>query len=309
MTVSSANGKVILVGEHAVVYGQPAIAIPVSEVGVEVTLLASTHGTRIDAPGIGLLAEIAQLESTNPIAKCIEVFSTETHNPVDNIDIKVISSIPVASGLGSGAAVSVALLKALNQHYATDLTVEHINAMAYEVEKIHHGTPSGIDNSVIAYGKPVYFIKGQPIETFSVRYPVHLVIGDTGVGALTKVAVADVRQLVNSQPGKYQPIIASIGEVVIAARAALELGDLPTLGDLMLRDQAHLEQLSVSSTELERLNMSAMDAGALGAKLSGGGRGGNMIALASSLSSGDKIGAALLAAGAKAVYRTTINPR
>ena len=309
MTTAHANGKVILVGEHAVVYGQPAIAIPVSEVGVSVEIVACDHSSTVEAPGIGLSSALSDLEATHPIRAAIDGFSLAAGSlGLSNYKIYIHSTIPVASGLGSGAAVSIALLKALNLHFKSNLSIEQINQLAFNVEKIHHGTPSGIDNSVIAFGKPVFYIKGEPIETFFVQRQVNLVIGDTGIPAPTKTAVLDVRKLVEEKPATFQPLINEIGELVRSARISLEAGELDQLGMLMQKDHSLLRQLGVSSPELEILITAAMEAGALGAKLSGGGRGGNMIALVKSEFEIQDISKALLDAGAKAIYHTRITP-
>src|SRR5690606_39028211 len=111
-----------------------------------------------------------------------------------NIQINISSTIPVASGLGSGAAVSVALLRALSSFFSLQLTEHQINEMVFESEKLHHGTPSGIDNTVITFNKPVYFVKDQPIETFTVGKPFTIIIADTGIPAPTKESVGDVRK-------------------------------------------------------------------------------------------------------------------
>ena len=304
-----ASGKVILLGEHAVVYGQPAIAVPVSQVGVDVTIEVCKTPARVLSEGIGLDEPIDNLPNTHPIKKAIGLFLHETSvGKLGNVMIRIRSSIPVASGLGSGAAVSVALLRALDAHFGAHLDAAKINELAYEVEKIHHGTPSGIDNSVIAYAKPVYYTKGLPIETFIVASPIHLLVADTGVGALTKVAVSDVRYLTQEQPEKFMPLIEKIGDLVRQGRQAMEFGDLPLLGQIMLQDQELLRQLTVSSPELETLIKAAMGAGALGAKLSGGGRGGNMIALVRDQANLASVTESLLSAGARAVYQATVSP-
>jgi mevalonate kinase len=159
------------------------------------------------------------------------------------------------------------------------MTDEEVNAFAYEIERIHHGTPSGIDNTVVTYAKPVYFIKGKPIETFRVCQPFTIVIGNTGISAPTKESVADVRKLWEADKAKWEGVFDEIGEIARKAQRVIESGEWKELGNLMNQNHALLQEMTVSSPELDRLVSAARKAGAFGAKLSGGGRGGNMIAL------------------------------
>jgi mevalonate kinase len=284
MTKASAFGKIILFGEHAVVYGRPALAVPVTQVYTDVEISDSKlEGVWIDAPAIHLHAELKTLPSEHPIASTINnLFFLYQVSPYPNLSIKITSTIPVASGLGSGAAVTVALTRALASHLRHAMKDEDVNAFAYEIEKIHHGTPSGIDNTVITYAKPVYFVKGKTIETFKVGQPFTFVIGDTGIPAPTNESVGDVRQLWLNDPPRLEKIFDQIGDVSFSARCAIEAGIYEWLGELMNKNHALLQELTVSSPELDRLVDAARSAGALGAKLSGGGRGGNMIALVKS---------------------------
>jgi mevalonate kinase len=308
MSTSSAPAKVILFGEHAVVYGRPALAVPVAQVQAQVTVSASARpGIWINAPGIGLSAELGSLPSDQPVAAVIHnlLFSLGI-SPFPPLHILITSSIPVASGLGSGAAVSVALLRALSTHLGRDLSDEQVNAFAYEIEKLHHGTPSGIDNTVITYGLPVYFIKGRPIETFRPGRPFTLVIADTGIPAPTRQSVADVRALWAADPPRWEASFDEIGALCMQARQLIESGEPGQLGGLMDQNHALLQELTVSSPELDQLVQAARAAGALGAKLSGGGRGGNMIALVSSASA-QGVAQALLLAGAKNTIITSVD--
>jgi mevalonate kinase len=287
MSSASAPGKIILFGEHAVVYGRPALAVPVTQIHADVEVVdAPESGIWIEAPDIDLHAELNSLPSDHPLAAVIHRFlpniepSPRSKGTRDQgIKIRISSTIPVASGLGSGAAVSVALIRALSSFVSRPMSDEQINEMAYEIEKIHHGTPSGIDNTVITYAKPVFFIKGQPIEIFKVGKPFTIVIGDTGIAAPTKEAVGDVRKLWETDKERWEKIFDQIGEIARKARQRIENGEWEALGELMNRNHEYLQELSVSSPELDRMVEAARKAGALGAKLSGGGRGGNMIAL------------------------------
>jgi mevalonate kinase len=278
---ASAPGKVILFGEHAVVYGRPALAVPVMQVTANVEVSGSARsGIWIDAPDIALHAELNTLSSDHPLAAVIHnLFFTLGIDPFPSLDIKINSTIPVASGLGSGAAVSVALVRALSTHLGRSLTDEEVNAFAFEIEKLHHGTPSGIDNTVVTYARPVYFVKGRPPETFKVGSAFTIVIGDTGLSAPTKESVGDVRKLWEADRTRWESVFDKVAEIANVARLKIESGEWEQLGGLMDQNHALLQEMTVSSSPLDRLVQTARKAGALGAKLSGGGRGGNMIAL------------------------------
>lgn len=313
---ASAPGKIILFGEHAVVYSRPALAVPVTQVHADVEVLDSPrHGIWIHAPGIDLHAELNTLPVDHPIGSVIlKLFQLFGISQTPNLEINILSTIPVASGLGSGAAVSVALIRALSlvlskvegSFFFHPLTDEQVNDFVFEIEKLHHGTPSGIDNTVITYAKPVYFIKGQPIETFKTGKPFTIVIGDTGLPALTKESVGDVRLLWLKDRTKYEQIFDEIGEISLIARRSIESGKPELLGELMDHNHLLLQELTVSSPELDQLVIAAREAGALGAKLSGGGRGGNMIALIDQAKA-ESVAGALISAGAKRTIITEIS--
>jgi mevalonate kinase len=308
MTHASAPGKIILFGEHAVVYGRPALAVPVTQVRADVEVVdAARPGIWIDAPDVGLHAELNTLPSDHPVASIIHNFLFLSRlSPFPNLEIRITSTIPVASGLGSGAAVTVALTRALASHLNHSMTAEEMNAFAYEIEKLHHGTPSGIDNMVVTYARPVYFVRGEPIETFKVGAPFTILIADTGIPAPTRESVGDVRRLWLNDKSRWETIFDKIGEVVFTARRAIESGKWELLGELMNENHELLQKLTVSSPELDRLVVAACNAGALGAKLSGGGRGGNMIALVHD-ETAEKISSILKEAGARNTISTQIS--
>jgi mevalonate kinase len=308
LVIASAPGKIILFGEHAVVYNRPALAVPVTQVHVDVEVLdSSRNGIWINAPGIDLHAELNSLPSDHPIGLVIlRFFQLFGISQFPALEANITSTIPVASGLGSGAAVSVALIRALALHMAHPLPNEKVNELVFEIEKLHHGTPSGIDNTVITYNKPVYFIKRQPVEMFKVGKPFTIVIGDTGIPAPTKESVHDVRLLWLKDKIKFEEAFDEIGQIAFIARRSVESGRPELLGEIMDQNHALLQQLTVSSPELDKLVEAARNAGAQGAKLSGGGRGGNMIALVEQ-SKAESVASALISAGAKQTIITEIS--
>jgi mevalonate kinase len=308
MTTASAPGKIILFGEHAVVYGRPALAIPVTQVHADVEVSDSARaGIWIHAPDVNLHAELNTLPSDHPLASVIHNFLFLFRvTPFPNLEVNISSTIPVASGLGSGAAVTVALTRALSLFLARPIPDEEVNAFAYEIEKLHHGTPSGIDNTVITYAKPVYFIKGQAIGMFKVGAPFTIVIGDTGISAPTKESVGDVRKLWEADKPKWENVFDKVGEITEEARKNIESGKWELLGKLMDQNHNLLQEMTVSSPELDRLVSAARGAGALGAKLSGGGRGGNMIALVD-VNLAESVAKSIREAGAQHIIVTQVS--
>jgi mevalonate kinase len=307
-----APGKIILFGEHAVVHGQPAIAVPLSAVGATVT-------AQPGAPGSGLVVHAVDLDQTflyaatppdspfyNALIHPLRVALEALHQPEPDLALTVRSTIPIASGLGSGAALAAALIRALGDALERPFSREALNPLVYEVEKRHHGTPSGIDNTVIVYEQPVYFVRGTPPETFTIARPFTLLVADTGRSSPTHVTVGDVRKLYDAEPERIGAIFVRIGKIVRAARTAIESGTMEVLGPLMDENHALLRELSVSSPDLDRLCGAARTAGAAGAKLSGGGRGGNLIALVAP-GQADIVAAALRGSGAVNVIQTTVH--
>jgi mevalonate kinase len=310
MTTATAPGKIILIGEHAVVYGRPAIAAPVWEVTATATIQdrAIGSGCLLSAPDIDLCAPLATLGEDQPLALIARLALGRLGLPHEpDWAIEVRSTIPIASGLGSGAALSTALVRAIYAHASQPITPQEVSALVFESERLYHGTPSGIDNTVIAHGQPIWFVRGEPPVPFAPQKPLSLVIADSGIRAPTKATVGDVRRGWQANLPQYERWFDAIGAIAQAARQAIEVGDARRLGHLFDENQSLLEAIGVSSPPLEALITAAKTAGALGAKLSGGGRGGNVIALVEATTA-EAVRAALLTAGANRVIVTRIEP-
>jgi len=315
---ATAPGKVILFGEHAVVYNRPAIAVPVTDVQAKATIrpAAKDTGFRIVALDLerdDLLTQVqpGASEKQDPLAAIVQ--TTLQHleqTTVPDAVLEVTSTIPLGRGLGSGAAVSTAIVRALSQFLGRRLPPSEVSALVYEVEKLYHGTPSGIDNTVVSFAQPVFFVKRDPnpiIRRMRVANPFTLVIGDTGRVSPTHKAVGGLRERREADPQRYEGYFDEIAVLVEQARVAIETGALPitSLGKLMDDNQELLETVGVSSPELEQLITTAREAGALGAKLSGAGMGGNMIALVSP-DGASTVAQALHEAGATGVIITRV---
>lgn len=299
----SAPAKIILFGEHAVVYGHPALAVPVSSLRAEAQ--AEFNHDKLTIIARDLDNKVIKFDGEDPLAETVRLTLQKLNIKAPQASIAVQSNIPIASGLGSGAAITTVIVRALCELTQRPLSLEDTNALVYEVEKIHHGTPSGIDNTVVVYEQPIYFVRNQPIQPINNAIPFTLLIANTGKSALTKVAVGDVRKLFESEPERIQPLLEKIGSIAKDARQAMQRGDIDQLGKLMFANHELLQQLTVSSPELDKLVEAAKKAGALGAKLSGGGRGGNMITLVTEETKSG-VRQALLDASAVQVYETTV---
>jgi mevalonate kinase len=306
---ASAPAKIILFGEHAVVHGQPAIAAPVSSLRAhaEATCQPAGSGLLLDASDLGERIALGRGEPIpdHPLARAATLCLSEAGAAIPDMQVRLRSDIPIASGLGSGAALTAALMRVLLITVGASVPDDVLNGWVYEVEREFHGTPSGIDNTVVVFERPLFFVRGERPALLAVGRRLTLLVADTGIRSSTKAAVDGVHALLAAQPDTTRAAFARIGALVHKARNAIATGDVLALGPLMDENHALLQQLTVSSPELDRLVAAARQAGAWGAKLSGGGRGGNMIALCSP-GAETAVQHALETAGAARVFATRI---
>ncbi|NQS91593.1 MAG: mevalonate kinase, partial [Chloroflexi bacterium] len=309
---ATAPGKIILFGEHAVVYGEPAIAVPVLSLQARALVSAQVNGKSgqiwIEAPDISLSAPYIDLNDNHPLREAINAVLGDrdpAHTPA--CKIQIFSTIPRASGLGSSAAISAATIRAFSAFLGKRLTDKEVSDLTYIVEIIHHGTPSGIDNTVVAHQKPVYYQKGDPLQLLSIGEPFSILIVDTGIPGKTREAVAGVREKWLDDPDSLNQIFSDIGLISKSAKDLIESGSTEQLGPLMNQNHLLLQKLGVSTPRLDQLVQIARDHGALGAKLSGGGLGGHLIALVERDS--ETIAENLILAGASSAMITSVKNR
>jgi mevalonate kinase len=300
----------ILCGEHAVVYQQPAIAIPILSLETNTKIFAHPLATKgeviIDAKEISLHDNLENLSENNSIRQTIEL--VKNHFSLSSLpacEIKITSNLPIAAGMGSSASLSVSLIRALSDFLGCPLPTDQVNTLAYEAEKFHHGNPSGVDNTVITYGRPVYFERGCQPEFLTVATPFQFIVADTGIPASTSQAVSGVRERWQKETNHYETLFQQIGTLTRKIRQALAQGAYNQTGDLLTQNHQLLREIQVSCPELDRLVETCLSAGASGAKLSGGGLGGNMLALVTAETSA-QVKAALIAAGAKSCLPVTL---
>jgi hydroxymethylglutaryl-CoA reductase len=279
--VGIGHGKVILLGEHAVVHGRHAIALPVP-LTIRAVVEDGERGVELLIPRWGVEYQLAKpADQRRSFERAAGAILDKLGLANRRLRIEVSPDVPRGMGLGGSAALAVAIVRALDLHFRLGLSDTEVNELAYLSEQIAHGQPSGIDNTMATFGIPLVYRRGAPplVEPLNIPAPLTLVVGMTHNEGLTARTVANVAEARQRNPRLYEKIFDDIDALVLQAVSAIQDNDIATLGDLMNINQGLLNALQVSSPELERLIGVARNAGALGAKLTGGGGGGAMIAL------------------------------
>jgi len=280
-SLAAGHGKIILLGEHAVVYGRHAIAAPVP-LAIQAQIEDITEGVEIMIPRWGMEQHL------HPHARDPQSFDQPFALILERLELKdramritVFANVPRAMGLGGSAAIAVSIIRAMDHHFGLGLSDEEVNSLAFECEKVAHGTPSGIDNTMATYGELLLYRRGDPPELRKLKAaePINIVIGMSGVESLTAKMVAGVRRAWERNRAMYERIFDGIDDLSRQGARAIQTNNLEHLGELMNVCQGLLNSLQVSSWEVEEMIQIARDNGALGAKLTGGGGGGSIIAL------------------------------
>jgi mevalonate kinase len=289
--VASAPAKIILFGEHFVVYGEPAIVLAIDKRAYAKVENRDDKRLHLHSINLNLAGYFENGTFKNekgdakearmkfePVKLAAERV-LQMHGENVGLNIEISSAVPVAAGLGSSAAVVAAVAAAVAALLDIKISKEDIFRITYEAEKIVHGTPSGIDPAISTFGGTLLFQMDTGFKPLDVKMDIPLVIGDTGVERLTRVQVEKVREVKEKYPQVIDLIMLTAREIVLRAIEAIKEDDFNTLGDLMNVNQALLCGLGVSEESLEWLINAARKAGAIGAKLTGAGGGGCMIAL------------------------------
>ena len=275
------HGKIILLGEHSVVYGRHAIAVP-APVNIRTKVQDTEDEILLMIPSWGVEYRLDKNpKKRQSFEKPAGLILDQMGLSKKGMKIEVFSDIPRGMGLGGSAAIAVSIIKALNNHFKLALNQDEINQMALESEKIAHGNPSGIDNTMATYGHPLIFRNGDNplIEPLNINETFSILVGFSSTEGLTAKTVGIVRDLWKQNPGVYEKIFDEIDSLALQSIQAIQNNDFELLGQLMNINHGLLNTLQVSTPELERLIMIARESGALGAKLTGGGGGGAVIAL------------------------------
>jgi mevalonate kinase len=308
----SGFGKTILFGEHFVVHGVPGIASAVDS-AADATVKKAQKGINVTdersgAKGYAEKKKLQQLESIERMLRAMGMDPKEVA-----LDIWLGGNLPGFSGLGASAASSVAIARAIAEEFNLDLSDERINDIAYEAEKAYAGNPSGIDNTAATFGGLIWFKKdmeggSNTIEQLSIREPVEIVIGNSGIVANTKAMVAGVAERKRQNPEKYAEIFRQAEKLAHEGREALEEFYLQKVGELMDENHGLLQEIEVSCKELDYLVELARKQGAFGAKMTGGGGGGCMLALTPGKELQEKVASSIENEGYQ-VLRTKIGVR
>jgi len=278
MGKGSGFGKVILFNEHFVVYGVPAI---VSAISMSTTAKVERIDDKFEFYDNRGATPNYKKDKMDHQRDSIEYIFNAMNLKKDGLRIELAGDLYAASGVGASAASCAAMARALSDEFGLDYTDEEINRVAYEGEKGYHGTPSGIDNTAATFGGLIWFKKGETdvMERMNLKKPVNIVMGNTGVVANTKAAVAGVGERKEAFPEKYGKIFRSAEELAFKGRDAIKAFDLNALGSLMNDNHKLLQDIEVSNNDLDLLVDIAREEGAIGAKMTGGGLGGYMVAL------------------------------
>jgi hydroxymethylglutaryl-CoA reductase len=305
--VSAGHGKIILLGEHAVVYGRHAIAAPIP-LAIQAHVERGGDGVQLIIPRWGVEQRLHRsADKQHSFEKSLAMIFRTLGLENESMRVEIFPNVPRAMGLGGSAAIAVATIRALDRCFEIGLDDERVNQLAFECEKIAHGTPSGIDNTLSVYGETMLFRAGDaPLRrVIDIDTPVRLVVGISGIESLTAATVARVRKAREAHPKLYAEIFDQIDSLVLQGVDALAGHDLETLGELMNVCQGLLNAMQVSSWELEEMIQVARRHGALGAKLTGGGGGGSIIALCpDDEAAADRVEAGLREAGYQAMQIT-----
>ena len=259
--VGQALSKIILLGEHAVVYGYPAISLPLLEVEVTCRVVPATTPWRLfeeDTLSMAVYASLEYLNIKDAYIRC-----------------QIDSAIPEKRGMGSSAAISIAAIRAVFDYFEAELPRDVLEILVNRAEMIAHMNPSGLDAKTCLSDQPIRFIKNVGFEELAMDLSAYLVIADTGVYGHTREAI----QVVESKGKEALPFLYALGELTQQAEEAIKARDAVMLGEILTKAHGNLKEIGVSSLEADALVETALQHGALGAKMSGGGLGGCIIAL------------------------------
>lgn len=292
--IGNAPGKIILMGEHSVVYGKPAIALPFYSVGVKCEIIPKEGPLEIESYCYEGLVDLAPT-TLKGIQKLIQVTLETLKEKAQDFKILIKSSIPAQRGLGSSAAVSVAIVRALFDAFEKELDFNTLNELVFVAESIHHRNPSGLDANTILREHFLMFERDKGITHIDTKLQGYIIVADTGQKGHTKASVDNVQNRLKQDPHATISVIDKLGDITFRAKRSILNDDLKSLGEYMNQSHLLLKELGVSNQNLDLLVDVALYEGALGAKLTGGGNGGCIIALSDSMVEAKKIADALLA--------------
>lgn len=305
--IGNSHAKIIMIGEHSVVYGQPAIALPLPNVTTKVTISDNQnqqkmmHSRYFNGPLNQLPKQMAGIQKL--INQLVQHFNGDN----DYWTMDITSEIPAERGMGSSAACAVAIVRAMFDYYHAPLDRETLLKWADVEEQVTHRSPSGLDAATVSSSQPVWFHKGEKGTLIQLNLDATMVIGDTGIKGATREAITTVKNNLEEKYDETHQLIEHLGTLTENSKQAIKQNAVAQLGEKLTAAHHDLEQLGVSNEKLNTLVESAMNAGALGAKLTGGGRGGCMFAITKSALGARKIASVLKNHGATATWIQPFN--
>ncbi|MFV0433775.1 MAG: mevalonate kinase [Leucobacter sp.] len=305
VATGSAHAKAVLFGEHAVVYGAPAIAVPLHRLEVEAELRPAPEGELRIESELFAGTDSAAPECMRPVITALRAALLAAGVADDRVQLRIRSAIPHGRGLGSSAAVAAAIARAAADLGGTELDPEECHAVVQRAERVAHGNPSGIDARAVAARGPIRFHAGE-VSAVGVEAPLAFVLADSGVSGSTAAAVESVRERRAADPEGIGALLCRLADISEGSTLDLRLGDRAALGARMLEAHELLGRIGVSTPQLDALVDTARASGATGAKLTGGGRGGCVLALADSEGDAEHIALAMRAAGASRTWTMTV---
>lgn len=304
IAVGHAHSKLILIGEHAVVYGKPAIAIPFP---LEVTSIIENRVGGIMLACSHYFGPIDKVPSQlKGIEICIKKTLKYLKKPLKGLLIRINSEIPIGRGLGSSAAIAIAIVKSIFSFYERTISQNTLMELVKIAEVYAHGNPSGIDMAAASSEFPIWFPKEKEITFLEVGRPLHLVVADSGQSSDTFSAVKKVKEKFVFENRRVKKCMNQIEMIANMAKSALTNGDIQLLGRLLDENHKELKTMGVGDDRLDHLVETARYEGALGAKLTGGGRGGCIIALARTRRHAEQLSEKLRKAGANKTWNFTL---
>jgi len=280
---ASAPAKTILLGEHAVLYGHPAVALPFPPLQAQATLEPAEETTLVSERYPDLAARLTG-EVPRPLVPLAEAVKgsleaiARTGTPIQSFRLSVTSEIPAGAGLGSSAAVVVAAIRATFSFHGSTVSSSLLRHLATQAEAVAHGASSGLDPSTVASEGPIRFVRDHAPVPLAIREPFGLVVADTGEHVATRDMVERVKARVAAYP-QDEATLAHLGELAEELAERLEQADYNRVGELLNLAHADLSTLGLSTPKLDAVSAAARLEGAYGAKLSGGGGGGCVVAM------------------------------
>ncbi|APX72807.1 mevalonate kinase [Companilactobacillus allii] len=298
--IGKSHGKTIIMGEHAVVYGYPAIAIPLVSIPVIVRIKVNPESTLSSKYFVGKLSNLP--DSLSGVKYLINLLDEKLNTEHINYAISIDSSLPIERGLGSSAAIGSALTRAFFDFFDKPLDDDTLIHYVNKSETVTHGKASGLDALTVISDFPVNYSKKEQVNYFNFNSDGFLVIADSGVKGKTKETVSDVKKMYDKDPHYIGEILKQLGQCTKQTKMALNDNHLKTLGKIFNTANNLLSELNLSIPKTDKLIQSANNSGALGSKITGGGRGGCIICLARNLTNAEMIQRSLIKSGAEQTW-------